>query len=622
LNALPPRHIATVASQRARLWDAGFRPVALKTGDKMPTAPGWTERARRDPPADAEDPPSCFTLNTGLLADGLRILDLDIDDAILAHQLRTLAAVMLGETLIRSRVGTGRSALLYRAAEDQPGKRVLAGRLGKVEVLGRGQQLHAFGLHPSGTALVWSPVSPDMTQADTLPAVTEDQISAFLAAAAPLIEALPSQASEAAPELQGGHQASAHGPGAHGPSADPLDVVAALAVIPPDNVLDWDHWNKIGMATWAATGGSLAGLAAWTAWTERSTGNHDRKPADRWKHFAQSPPTSIGAGTLFHLAKTTQPGWTKPSEATKANRNTSALVAVTAAELLRTEFSPRAMVLGPFLPEKGLGLIYGPRGIGKTHLTLGAAYAIATGTSFLRWSAPKPRRVLIIDGEMPAVVLQARLAAIAALATSEPPEADYLRFLALDMQTDRSLDLSRDADQLDLEHIIGAAEVVLIDNISTLVHGGRENEAESWLPVQQWALGQRRAGRSVLFMHHAGKGGQQRGTSRREDVLDTVVSLRRPADHSPDQGARFEVHYEKSRGFHGDDAKPFEAALGAGGWTTRDLIDPDMALVVKLTDEGLSVREVAEEADMTKSKAGRLLKKARDLGLIGQADDA
>ena len=97
---------------------------------------------------------------------------------------------------------------------------------------------------------------------------------------------------------------------------------------------------------------------------------------------------------------------------------------------------------------------------------------------------------------------------------------------------------------------------------------------------------QRRAGRSVVFMHHAGKGGAQRGTSRREDVLDTVIALRRPQDYQADQGARFEVHFEKNRGFYGDDAKAFEAALGLGGWTMRDLADADLARVVVMTSDG------------------------------------
>jgi putative DNA primase/helicase len=63
------------------------------------------------------------------------------------------------------------------------------------------------------------------------------------------------------------------------------------------------------------------------------------------------------------------------------------------------------------------------------------------------------------------------------------------------------------------------------------------------------ALQLRRAGKSVILIHHAGKSGRQRGTSRKEDVLDTIISLRRPPDYSPDQGARFEVYYEKSLGF-------------------------------------------------------------------------
>ncbi len=294
---------------------------------------------------------------------------------------------------------------------------------------------------------------------------------------------------------------------------------------------------------------------------------------------------------------------------------------VTAAELLKTDFPPREMVMASWLPTKGLAMVYGPRGIGKTHLTLGIGYAVASGGGFLRWRAPRQRRVVILDGEMPAQTLRDRLASIAAEAAGEPPEDDYLRFIAVDLQ-ERGLDLCDPRHQAELDDAIGDAELIIADNISTLAQGGRENEAESWLPVQQWALRQRRVGRSVLFIHHAGKGGQQRGTSRREDVLDTVIALRTPGDRQPDQGARFEVHYEKSRGFHGDDAKPFEAALGTGGWTTRDLADVDMARVVKLTDEGLSVRDIAEETGIPKSRVSRLQRKAGDLGMIGTAGDA
>lgn len=285
-----------------------------------------------------------------------------------------------------------------------------------------------------------------------------------------------------------------------------------------------------------------------------------------------------------------------------------AIRAVTAEALLGMEFPPREMVLAPWLPTKGLAMLYGRRGLGKTHVALGIAYAVASGGKFLGWSALKPRRVVLIDGEMPASTLKTRLAEIADRADHEPPP-DYISVIAADLQ-DRTINLAEPDDQNALAPFLEGAELVIVDNVSTLASCGRENEAESWLPIQEWALRQRREGRSVLFVHHAGKGGAQRGTSRREDVLDTVIALREPQDYDPTEGARFEVYYEKARGFHGDDAKPFEAALGIGGWTLRDLADADMARVTALKGDGLSIRDIGEELGLSKSKVQRLLQRA------------
>src|SRR5215470_7377444 len=66
-------------------------------------------------------------------------------------------------------------------------------------------------------------------------------------------------------------------------------------------------------------------------------------------------------------------------------------------QLFALDIKPREMVLDPIIPEKGLVMIYAARGTGKTHVALGIAYAVATGTSFLRWQAERPRRVLLID---------------------------------------------------------------------------------------------------------------------------------------------------------------------------------------------------------------------------------
>jgi putative DNA primase/helicase len=169
---------------------------------------------------------------------------------------------------------------------------------------------------------------------------------------------------------------------------------------------------------------------------------------------------------------------------------------------------------------------------------------------------------------------------------------------------------------------LGSIDLLIIDNLSSLTAVIRDNDAESWGPIQEWLLRLRRRGLSVLIVHHAGKGGQQRGTSRREDVLDTSISLRRPTDYSPTEGARFEVHLEKARGVHGDAAKPFEAKLevrgGAAVWTTRELEDANRARVQALLDDGLTVREIADETGIPNSSVHRIKKAIDAAG--GEAD--
>lgn len=170
-----------------------------------------------------------------------------------------------------------------------------------------------------------------------------------------------------------------------------------------------------------------------------------------------------------------------------------------------------------------------------------------------------------------------------------------------------------------INEALGDARVIVIDNLSALVRGGKENEGESWQPVAEWALRMRASGRSVIFIHHAGKGGQQRGTSKREDLLDTVIALKRPPDYLPDQGARFEIHFEKARALYGVDVTAIEATLhsdadGTQVWTTRPVSDLSEEQMLEMRGLGLSTREIGAEIGISHSTVVRTLKKAREEG--------
>src|ERR1700731_1215075 len=81
-------------------------------------------------------------------------------------------------------------------------------------------------------------------------------------------------------------------------------------------------------------------------------------------------------------------------------------------DLIAMDIPAREMLLDPILPAKGLMMIHARRGGSKTFLSLAIGLAVAAGTSILRWSTPKARRVLYIDGEMAMADLQRRVAAL------------------------------------------------------------------------------------------------------------------------------------------------------------------------------------------------------------------
>lgn len=295
-------------------------------------------------------------------------------------------------------------------------------------------------------------------------------------------------------------------------------------------------------------------------------------------------------------------------------------------QLAAVKFKPRETILEPWLHAQDLVMVFAARGIGKTHFALSVAYAVATGTKFAKWSAPRPAKVLYLDGELPGAVMQQRLLMHC---PDQEPAPGFLRVFTPDLLPDgRPMpDLSTFAGQEELETMIETdTQVIVIDNLSAWARSGRENEAESWLPVADWILALRRRGIAVILIHHAGKGGQQRGTSKREDLLDVVIGLSRPQDYQPSQGAVFVAEFTKARALTGVDAESIELELGGSedkaSWTWRTVEASTYDRVVALAREGLKPNEIATELEINKSTVSRHLRRARELGDVQQEGGA
>jgi hypothetical protein len=373
--------IAEVASLRAQLWDTGLRPVPVYTveaGKRLghdkpgnhPWGDGWQNRARLNPPEAVTAAPQLDTLNTGILCDGLRIIDFDIDNLTLAKSCLDVCFEMFGEAPTRWRANSPRRAVVYRAAEGEPSKVVVAGRLGKIEVLGRGQQLVAFGDYESGVELQWVGEAPGEIARDEIRAVTEEQINAFLTRCAVILDAKPPSATNGNGQ---DHKAGE-------PQADALRIAAALYAIPNNGPANWEWWNKIAMAIWAATAGSPAGWVLLNAWSARNDTYDPAQTCKRWDHFKTSPPTKIGAGSIFHMAKEAQRA--QRAREAAANNGRRALRCYTLSGLHGKDIIPMKWILPNYIPE-GLTVLAGKPKIGKSWLILAIGLAVARKTEVL-----------------------------------------------------------------------------------------------------------------------------------------------------------------------------------------------------------------------------------------------
>jgi hypothetical protein len=288
----------------------------------------------------------------------------------------------------------------------------------------------------------------------------------------------------------------------------------------------------------------------------------------------------------------------------------SDLVPIGYTKFIDIKFPEVRYIIPPFLTRPGLAMVFAERGVGKTLFVSHIAFAAATATSYLGWKAPRAFRVLILDGEMPAIELQKRYKAIESV-TGIRPNPENLVFLTADLTPDGLPDLGTVEGQAQIEEHMEGFDLIIVDNLSTLCRTGAENEADSWGIMQQWAVRQRSLGRSVLLVHHAGKNGAQRGTSRREDVLGTVIQLKHPSGYTPTEGANFEIHFTKARGFFGLDAEPLEAQLSLDGlWTWQRLNEAKAADAVALYQEGKTMRDVAKELGVSSSTVSGYIKAA------------
>ena len=226
--------------------------------------------------------------------------------------------------------------------------------------------------------------------------------------------------------------------------------------------------------------------------------------------------------------------------------------------LAEIDVPEREAILGTWFKQGDLGFIYGARGLGKTWLAMLIARQCSEGGCVADWKAHKPRRVLYVDGEMPLDEIKRRDAGFANVPGAE---ISYLHHEILFHLTEQVLNLTSPVVQAAILEKCkrDKTEMLLLDNLSCLFSGIKENDADAWELVLPWLLELRRNKIAVIFIAHAGRNGFMRGTSRREDAAFWIIKVSAAQETGEDQdGARFVAKFAKNRNATDAECPPLE----------------------------------------------------------------
>jgi hypothetical protein len=468
---------AVVQAFRIALWDAGYRPIPVKTGTKIPHGAAWQERARQTPPEGATAWPDQIALSTGVLCDGLRVIDVDVDDSTAAYQVQQCAFQILGRAPIRSRPDSPRFALVYRTSEDAARKRTKDGRLGRIEALTTGNQFVVAGLHAtSGQPYLWQNGDLRQWPLQSLTIVTIHALTAFMEAAAQIIgstpakpERLVSATSEGVSERERAYAEQA--------LSSELAKLAKMGSGSGRN-------NALNVA--AHSLGTLVG-AGWIEGRRVALALLDIAKANGYiaKRGEQAAKNTIDSGLTAGIAKPRSPLGTtnlplidlsgvtvkgKPLTSQSGALPVKPRRAVTLTAMSDVQEAPIRWLWDGYLPSGMLTLLSGAGGTGKSTLAFSLAAIVTTGG---KWpdgtDCHSARNVLIYSSEDDvATTIKPRLM----LAGADLAKVRAVESITADDGERQPFDPASDIEALrDAANAIGGVSLLIIDPIVTAVIG-------------------------------------------------------------------------------------------------------------------------------------------------------
>lgn len=293
----------------------------------------------------------------------------------------------------------------------------------------------------------------------------------------------------------------------------------------------------------------------------------------------------------------------------------------------KIEIDERRAYMEPWLKQESINLVFGERGVGKSLFAVSVLDAVSRGKNFGLWKCEKSVPCVYIDGEMTVADNHERIDDLKLLSGDRQS-----RFVIYSDHHANMLGLSRaslisEAWRSKMKSFLIAHKIKLLclDNLASLASGINENKKHEYDPINQWLLDLRFAGISTMILHHESKEGKQRGTSAREDNLDISIQLKKPKDYFAEDGARFTVHFTKSRVRTKDlnliadtEFKLDQNEYGQTEWIYKNVRAERRIEIIKLLDEGLEQKSIGEAVGYSKGQVSKIKSWAINEGILSK----
>ena len=306
-----------------------------------------------------------------------------------------------------------------------------------------------------------------------------------------------------------------------------------------------DDWIKVGMALHHECEGDDTGFEIWDEWSA----NGSKYPGEenlrtQWESFERRKGVGqrqVTMASVMRMAKEAGASVPRPMVAATVDdlRTAMSAVAATPASGMFTpeDYTGRfpilslasSVVLQPggwriknLLPDRGLVVLFGASGSGKTFVAIDIAYAIARGVAW-RKNRTKRGRVLIVAAEG-AKGMSKRLKAYADYYGIDPNEVD-IGLLTVPPNFLLSEDVTDLAGAIAAS---GGADVIMVDTMAQVTPGANENSSED----VGLALGNARALEMatealIMMVDHSGKDASKgvRGWSGKRAAADAELEV-------------------------------------------------------------------------------------------------